>query len=143
MCSFPSTLEKNLELKYLLFCGRQVSIDFIRTEDLGVCLVKRFQLINAALCDKPRMSRVYLENVTARFLGLSLDKVHCDECFSACSLPVHVQRYSSLGILVSRKLGESLPQTNLDQDCQIKLNALYLEIGGKVKHILVGKVAGL
>ena len=54
--TFPLTLKNLLELNFLLFCERQVSIDCSRIEKLGVKLRNRFELRDAALCSNPEMN---------------------------------------------------------------------------------------
>ena len=64
------------------------------------------------------MNGVSLENLVSKYLGLSSNKSHRDDDFSEHLLPAHLQRYSSLDELVSRKLGEILKwkHRNLDND---------------------------
>ena len=138
--TFPPTLKNLLELENLLFCGRNVSIDCNRMEALGVQLLKRFELRDAALHDDPDMNGTSLENLASNYLGLSLNKSHRDEDFSAHPLPIHLQRYSALDALVSRKLGEviKLKHQNVNNDIP---ETLHLEVGDNVNYIIGSKVS--
>ena len=138
--TFPPTLKNLLELENLLFCGRNVSIDCNRMEALGVQLLKRFELRDAALHDDPDMNGISLENLASNYLGLSLNKSHRDDDFSAHPLPIHLQRYSALDALVSRKLGEvlKLKHQNVTNDIPA---TLHLEVGDNMNYIIGSKVS--
>ena len=106
--SFPNMLKNLLQEPSLLRCGRNVSIDCSRIEELGVSSLNRFELRNATLCDNPEIDCTSLEKLAAKHLRLNISKSCREEDFSIYPLPAHLQRYSALDALVSRKLGEIL-----------------------------------
>ena len=106
--NFIPLLKNLLEIQTFVFCGRNVSIDCNRIESLGIKLLNRFELREAALHHNPDMNRTLLENLASNYLDLSLNKSHRDDDFSIYPLPIYLQRYSALDALVSRKLAEIL-----------------------------------
>lgn len=139
--SFPAILKNLLENPSFLYCGRNVSIDCSRIEELGVSLSNRFELRNAALYDDPEMDGTSLEKLAAKYLGLNVNKSCRIEDFSIYPLPMHLQQYSALDALVSRKLGEFLRHKNESNDNDLVPAMLQLQIGDKVSYKIGRKVA--
>ena len=130
--SFPNILKNLLQEPSFLYYGRNISIDCSRIKELDISLQNRFELRNAALYDNSEIDGTSLEKLVAKYLGLSINKSCSEEDFSIYPLPMHLQRYSALDTLVSRKLEELLQHKNESIDCTMVPSMSKLQIGDKV-----------